>query len=144
VCMHTFTINQKGGHTSAAKRQPGSCKLSLCAGGKWLCVLHKNVSKAPSVISIGSNGDSSFEADVHKRLHAFSHTFDFTLNATNKARISSHPYLKFYDMGLAGRVRSQETFAHFQRWFPRMKVVTVPQMLRCHGAQVRRLLQNRL
>lgn len=103
------------------------------AGGKWLCLFHKNVSKNPTVISIGSNGDSSFEEDVNRRLNAFSHTFDFTLNATDKAYISSRPYLKFYDLGLAGKTMVPITYKRFKRWFPKMRVVTVPQMLAATG-----------
>jgi len=49
-------------------------------GGKWLCMVHYNTSERPLVISVGSNGDTTFEHDISARLHAFSHTFDFTLS----------------------------------------------------------------
>jgi len=102
------------------------------------------VSTSPSVISIGSFGDSSFEADVSQRLHAFSHSFDFSLNPAKKAHMASRPYLKFYDMGLAGEDMVPSMLKTFKTKFPNIKVVTVPQMLAVTGAQVRGLLQNRL
>lgn len=103
------------------------------AGGKWLCLFHKNVSGNPAVISVGSDGDPSFEEDVHRRINAFSHTFEFTLNATAMAFMSSRPYLKFYNLALAGKSVVPAMYKQFKRWFPDIKVVTVPEMLEATG-----------
>lgn len=96
-------------------------------GGKWICMVHYNTSARPLVISVGSAGDASFEFDVSGRLHAFSHTFDFTLGPKQSKRMRSRRYLKFHNAGIAGKTEVASIKKRFQHLNP--VILTLPEIL---------------
>lgn len=60
-----------------------------------MCLRHHNSTRTPVVVSIGSNGDTSFERDVFQTFAAVSHTFDFSLDAPTRARVEALPYIRY-------------------------------------------------
>lgn len=69
---------------------------------QWVCLRHHNGTKPPVVVSIGSNGDTSFERDVWHTFGVPSHTFDFSLDEQTRQKVEALPFIKFYPKGLAG------------------------------------------
>eukprot|EP00897_Mesotaenium_endlicherianum_P006366 jgi/Mesen1/5758/ME000292S04841 len=74
-------------------------------GGKWVC---RPFDLGPDsvVYSVGSQGESSFEADLFALTGAVSHTFDPTLTAGQITDMRARPHLKFHDLGFTGRDES--------------------------------------
>jgi len=73
-----------------------------CAG-KWVCLSHTQRNKNPkTVVSVGSGGDTSFEAAVFRTLGAHSHTLDFSLTPGVAKAVSALPYVTFHPVGLSG------------------------------------------
>lgn len=67
-----------------------------------MCLRHHNGTSPPVVVSIGSNGDTSFERDVFHTFGVPSHTFDFSLNPETRQKVEALPFIRFYPKGLAG------------------------------------------
>lgn len=100
-------------------------------GGKWVCLSHYRSSNAePVVVSIGSNGDTSFEADVQNILQVPSHTLDFSLLPDVVDQVSSLEFIKFFPVGLTGSSEKKKLqklfFKSHRQWFT---FLTVDQML---------------
>ena len=75
--------------------------------GKALCAVDELLAAPCRVVSVGSNGDAAFEADVHERApHCRIDTYDGTLTEQKRSQIPS--YVQFHDQNWD--VRSVEQF----------------------------------
>lgn len=77
--------------------------MPFTAAGKWVCLAHLQRNKNPkTVVSVGSRGDTSFEAAVFRGLGARSHTLDFSLDPGVARQVASLPFITFHSVGLSG------------------------------------------
>lgn len=74
-------------------------------GGKWICRLYTGVNeveKAPSVVSIGSRGQTTFEQDVNAVFGVIPTTMDPFLAPAVKRKVEQIPFLKLSTKGIMG------------------------------------------
>lgn len=97
-------------------------------GGKWVCLLHSGVTQSPLTVSIGSNGDATFETELYNRLNAVIHTYDPTLTEAKQRYIDSLPFMTFHKAGLSGQNDIEAT----RKRYPRLRdavLLTVPGLI---------------
>jgi len=94
----------------------------------------------PVVVSVGSRGDSSFEADANANTGAIPHTFDpFLAPALDRAMKERVPYLHFHSIGLTG---AQPGGGRQQT--PRVQWASLQGAPQSGGDRLRQCLQDRL
>lgn len=75
-------------------------------GGKWVCAAHyTRKNRDPVVLSVGSNGDTSFEKFIYDTYGVRTSTVDFSLTRETAKKVSSLDFVKLYEVGLYGTDR---------------------------------------
>lgn len=86
----------------------------------------------PVVVSVGSRGDSSFEADANANTGAIPHTFDpFLAPALDKAMKERVPYLHFHSIGLTG----ESNLADARQKTPNVQWASLKELLTVVGSE---------
>lgn len=95
---------------------------SMHVGVQWVCLSVRKGSNPPRVISIGSNGETSFEKAMHDRLNATPDVFDFSLTDQLREAMGAYDFLRFHNAGLVGSAARAK--------YGSLRMYTVPQIMR--------------
>lgn len=94
---------------------------------QWVCLgyIPKDPSATPSVVSIGSRGDPSFEQDANHVLGSVADTFDPFIGPPAERFMRNLSYVQFHSMGLTG----ESELAANKAAHPNVQWATVATML---------------